>query len=127
MAEDDQGIFGFASGRPRREFSKGLEEYGGEFETVYVLPNSQGRGMGRSLMAAVARCLVGHGISSGLLWVFGENRPARGFYESLGGTVLAHDGFELGGVWIREVAYGWKELGALLSRVDLGSPPSPER
>lgn len=38
VAEDDRGIFGFASGSPRRRFSKGLEEYGGVFETVYVLP-----------------------------------------------------------------------------------------
>lgn len=73
-------------------------------------------------MASVARYLLRAGITSGLLWVFEENRPARRFYESLGGAVLAHDGFELGGAWISEVAYGWKELGALLSRA---SPPPP--
>jgi hypothetical protein len=32
-------------------------------------------------------------------------------------------GFKFGGAWIREVAYGWKELGALLWRVGT-SPPS---
>ena len=127
VAEDDRGIFGFASGRPRQKFSKGLEEYGGVFETVYVLPEGQGRGAGLTLMAAVARYLVGLGITSGPLWVFEENHPARDFYESLGGTVLAHDGFELGGAWVREVAYGWKELGALLSRANPGPPPPSAR
>jgi len=125
VAEGHQGIFGFASGRTRQRFSKGLEEYGGEFETVYVLPNAQRSGAGRALVAAVAEHLLGRDITSGLLWVFEENRPARGFYESLGGTVLAHDGFELGGAWVREVAYGWKDLGALLSRA--ASPPPSAR
>ena len=123
VAEGDRGVFGFASGSPRQAFSKGLEEYGGVFETVYVLPEAQGSGAGRALVAAVVRYLVGRGITSGLLWVFERNLAARGFYESLGGTVLAHDGFELGGAWMREVAYGWKELGLLLARA-APSPPS---
>jgi len=38
-----------------------------------------------ALLAPVARYLVGRGITFGLLWVFGENLAARGFYESLGG------------------------------------------
>jgi hypothetical protein len=41
VAENDRRICGFASGRPRQEFSKGLEEYGGEFETAYVLPSAR--------------------------------------------------------------------------------------
>lgn len=122
VAEGHRGIFGFASGSPRQAFSKGLEEYGGVFEMLYVLPDSQGGGAGGALLSAVARHLVGRGVTSGLLWVFEENLPARGFYESLGGTILAHDGFEIGGASVREVAYGWKELGALLARA---APPPP--
>jgi hypothetical protein len=51
-----------------------------------------------------------------LLWVFADNQPARGFYESLGGIPVAEDGFELGGAWLVEVAYGWRDLGVLLAR-----------
>jgi hypothetical protein len=51
-----------------------------------------------------------------LLWVFTENGPARRFYESLGGDVVAEDGFEFGDAWVREVAHGWRDLGALLER-----------
>jgi hypothetical protein len=29
---------------------------------------------------------------------------------------VAEDGFELGGAWLSEVVYGWKDLDALLSR-----------
>ena len=59
-----------------------------------------------------------------LLWAFAENRAARGFYESLGGTVVAEDGFEIGGAWLSEVAYGWKELDALLTNGS-GVRPAP--
>jgi GNAT superfamily N-acetyltransferase len=86
VAENQQGIFGFASGRPRQRFSKGLEEYGGALETVYVLPDGRRSGVGREFLAAVARYLTGRGVTSGLLWVFEENRPARGFHESPGGN-----------------------------------------
>ena len=70
VAEDGRGTFGFASGRPRHEFSKGLEEYGGVLETVYVLPSGQRAGTGRRLVGAVAGHLAGVGVGSMLLWVF---------------------------------------------------------
>ena len=61
-----------------------------------------------------------------LLWAFVENRAARSFYESLGGVPVAEDGFELGGAWLYEVAYGWEDLDALLSRLAGGQePPLP--
>jgi len=116
VAEDEGGVFGFASGGPRERFSRELEEYAGELQTVYVLPSHKGTGVGRRLVGAVARYLADRGVESMLLWVFTENRPARRFYESLGGVPVAEDGFELAGVRLSETAYGWKDLGVLLSR-----------
>lgn len=120
VAEGDRGIYGFASGRPRRRFSKGLEEYRGVLETVYVLPAGQGTGVGRDLMEAVARYFLDHAVTSMILWVFEENHAARGFYEALGGVPVAGDGFEIGGAWVREMAYGWRDLGVLLRRAGPG-------
>ena len=114
VAEDGIGIFGFASGSPRERFSRDLREYEGELETAYVLPSHQGTGAGRHLVGAVARHLAERGVSSMLLWVFAENRSARRFYESLEGVLVAEDGFELGGAWLSEVAYGWRDLDVLL-------------
>jgi GNAT superfamily N-acetyltransferase len=113
VAQDEGGIFGFASGGPRERFSRELEEYAGELQTVYVLPSHKGTGAGGRLVGAVARHLEDHGVHSMLLWVFAENQPARGFYESLGGVPVAEDGFELGGAWLTEVAYGWQDPGVL--------------
>jgi ribosomal protein S18 acetylase RimI-like enzyme len=118
VAEDDRGVFGFASGQRRQRFSRDLTEYEGELKTVYVLPSGQGAGAGRRLVGSVARHFAERRVGSMLLWVLAENRSARGFYESLGGVLLAEDGFELGGAWLSEVAYGWKDLDVLLSRID---------
>lgn len=117
VAEDEDRVFGFASGSPRERFSRDLREYEGELKTVYVLPSHQGTGAGRQLVGAVARHFESRGVTSILLWVFAENRSARRFYESLGGVLVAEDGFELGGAWLSEVAYGWKDLDVLLARV----------
>ena len=116
VAESARVIFGFASGQRRRRFSRGLKEYEGELKTVYVLPSGQRTGVGRRLVGTVARHFTERGVDSMLLWVFADNQPARGFYKSLGGVLVAEDGFELGGAWLLEVAYGWKDLDVLLAR-----------
>ncbi len=117
VAEYEGRVFGFASGRRRQKFSQGLTEYEGALKTIYVLPSDQGTGAGKRLAGAVARHFVDRGVNSMLLWVFAENQTSRGFYESLGGVVVAEDGFELAGEWLTEVAYGWKDLDVLLARV----------
>ncbi len=50
VAEDECGVFGFASGGPRERFSRELGEYEGELQTVYVLPSHKGTGAGRRLV-----------------------------------------------------------------------------
>ena len=122
VAENGSDIFGFASGGSRERFSRELRGYGGELHTVYVLPSHKRTGAGRRLVGAVARYLTARRVNSMLLWVFADNQAARGFYESLGGTVVAEDGFEIGGAWLSEVAYGWKDLDALLSDGSGGRP-----
>jgi ribosomal protein S18 acetylase RimI-like enzyme len=117
VAEDGCGIFGFASGGPRERFSRDLTGYGGELRTVYVLPSHGRRGAGSRLVRVVVRDLAERGYDSMLLWTFAENRPARGFYESLGGVVVAEDRVEVGGARLPEVAYGWPDLEALLDRL----------
>jgi GNAT superfamily N-acetyltransferase len=117
VAEDGAEVFGFASGSPRERFSRELREYEGELKTLYVLPSRKGGGAGRQLVGAVVRHFADRGVNSMLLWAFAENRAARGFYESLGGVPVAKDCFELGGACLSEVAYGWKDLDALLSRL----------
>jgi ribosomal protein S18 acetylase RimI-like enzyme len=113
VAEEGGTPFGFSSGRPRTRFSQGLAEFKGVLDTLYVLPSRQRAGAGRQLVSAVAGHLTECGVSSMVLWVLEENKIARRFYESLGGTLIGEDSLELGGAELSEVAYGWKDLDVL--------------
>jgi len=106
VAVDGAGrIVGFASGGLRRD---GDPAYAGELYAIYLLAERQGGGIGRRLVAAVARELAARGMPSMLLWVFAAN-PARRFYEALGGVYLGEQQFEIDGATLTEVAYGWRD------------------
>ena len=53
-----------------------------------------------------------------VVWVLAENRPARRFYEALGGEYIQEGQFTIGGVALPEVAYGWKDLASLVTKKD---------
>ncbi len=93
--------------------SAGLAEAGlaGEFQAIYVLRRAQHSGVGRALMGVMAQSLMENGIHGGALWVLERNKPARSFYEVLGGMVVAHREDRRGEdtVFV-EVAYGWANL-----------------
>ena len=54
-----------------------------------------------------------------MLWVLKQN-PSRGFYERLGGEVLAEQEIEISGQKYPEVAYGWRAL-QVVARSDAAS------
>lgn len=117
VAEDGGEVFGFSSGRPRTRFSRGMPEYRGKLQTIYVLPSHQGISAGGKLLGAVVRYFAERGVNSMLLWVFADNAPARRFYESLGGVLIGEDSFEIRGVELSEVAYGWRDLSKLTGKM----------
>ncbi len=118
VAEDEAGqIVGFAAGGPERN---GDPVYRGEVYAIYLLAGQQRRGAGRRLMGAVAADLAAAGLHSLLLWVLAENAPARRFYAALGGVPLREQTFELGGVPVVEVAYGWADTAGLIGEPEAG-------
>ena len=111
VAEVDEEIVGWALGGPNRSESS---EFASELFTIYLLPEYLRQGIGRMLIAAVAKSLVACGFSSMNVWVLAENWPARRFYEALGGIYLSEKEVTIGGVSLMEVSYGWRDLGTLL-------------
>lgn len=113
---DGRTVVGFGScGRQRTpaHLADGLE---GEISALYVLQAHHRRGLGRQLMAEMARDLTARGLRGAGLWVLRDNLPARRFYETLGARVVGqriesrapgHD--------LHEVAYGWHDLRILAS------------
>jgi GNAT superfamily N-acetyltransferase len=81
----------------------------GQVYVLYVLPEFQRRGLGRGLMEACRRHLVGRGMKSLVVWVLKAN-PYRVFYETLGGRLADEKLVEIGGVPLSEVAYEWTEI-----------------
>jgi GNAT superfamily N-acetyltransferase len=107
---DDGQIVGFASGGPERENDAA---YKGELHALYVLKEYQGRGIGRQLVATIARQLRASGFANMLIWVLAEN-PACAFYAALGGKPVREKIVTIGGKELRDVGYGWDDLGAVM-------------
>ena len=107
VAENDEGqIVGFVAGGPDRNNDP---IYRGELYAIYILQSYHGQGIGRQLTNVLVERLLQVGIDSMLLWVFADN-TARSFYEALGGELVKKSQFELAGVTVYEVAYGWLDI-----------------
>ena len=96
-------------------FSDRDERWGSLVDNLHVHPDRKGQGIGRRLLGEAAGWAAEHARSRVLhLWVYEENRSARGFYDRCGGTAvesLMHrspDGGEY-----PELRYVWTDLPAL--------------
>jgi len=98
-------IVGLASGGRCRSH----QAFSGELHLLYVLRSAQGRGAGRALFDAVHYALAVAGLPDLVVWVLAANRPARAFYEHLGLRPVGEGSSLLGGVRLKEVAYGWRD------------------
>ncbi len=82
---------------------------------IYVLERFQGQGIGRALMGCAASALSEINIGAVALWCLRDNAHARRFYERIGGEFLIEQqGTEAHANQI-EVAYGWRDLGCLIT------------
>ncbi|MSP50014.1 MAG: GNAT family N-acetyltransferase [Alphaproteobacteria bacterium] len=107
VAQAGERVVGFSSGGPRQHSNDPAR---GEVYALYVLPEFQGRGVGRRLVVTSLERMLELGISEGRIWTLSDNAPARGFYERMGGiaTDLGHN--DIGGIKYPEVAYDWSDL-----------------
>ena len=108
VAEVDGDLCGFASAGPIRT---PVTFYDGELYAIYLLPEMQRKGIGRALFASAAAALISRELKHMLLWTLRDN-PSTGFYERLGGEIVAEDIHEIGGEKLAGVAYGWADIAA---------------
>ena len=109
VAERKGEVVGFAHAGKIREAIEGADA---ELYSLYLLRDSQGRGIGRGLLRVLAAVLRQQGFTSLALWVLERNR-ARGFYENCGGRLAASRVIEIGGARLMEAAYWWPDLSVL--------------
>jgi GNAT superfamily N-acetyltransferase len=106
-------VAGFASAGRERD---GDRRYDGELYAIYLMRAAQGVGLGRALVEAAAAALAIRGLTSMVVWVLRENRPARSFYERMGGVYLRERPLDMGlGVEVPEVSYLWRDTIGLRS------------
>ncbi len=89
--------------------------FAGEVYTLYVAPDQQSNGFGRSILVGLFQRLVNTGHATALVWVVRAN-PGRFFYERLGGQQIMHRKIPVGGQPVEAVAYGWRDLSEVLAR-----------
>jgi len=88
--------------------------FAGEIASIYLLLRAQRRGLGRRLMERLAAHLISAGCASAAVWVLRDSPKARGFYEALGAEPVGVEGvWEIEGVVLPDIAYGWRDLRAL--------------
>jgi len=88
VAEQDGAVAGFALWF--LNYSTWLGRHGIWLEDLYVTPRLRGTGLGRALLAELARICVRSGYGRLRLdwWVLDWNSAARGFYTSLGAAAM---------------------------------------
>lgn len=94
--------------------SRGEPNFTSEVFTLYVAPDWQNQGIGRSLLLAMFGRLVGQGHSSAVIWVLREN-PARFFYQRLGGQEVRRKLLPFNGSEVAASGYGWRDLPGYLA------------
>ena len=98
----DDTLRGFALWNPHSE----APEYTAELRALYVLDQWQRSGLGRALLDAARRAMAAAGYRDMAVFTLEANRPARTFYERLGGEPLPYTRlFEVDGAVLPEVGY----------------------
>lgn len=117
VAEREGTVVGFGCCGMQRAENLNSQGYDGEISSIYVLRAFQGRGLGAALMSTMGGELQRRRLHAASLWVLRENESARRFYAKLGGDIVGEktDILENGVVFV-EVAYGWRDLGALAQK-----------
>lgn len=110
VAERDDNVIGFACGGSHETPQPPYDAF---LFNIYVARSEHGRGVGRTLLALVARELLERGLHGMQLNVLSTN-PARGFYERLGALHLATVASHHGDAWC-DCVYGWPDVSVLLA------------
>jgi GNAT superfamily N-acetyltransferase len=110
VAAHGADVVGFSGGNLLRETNHGFDA---ELTAVYLRGEFQRAGLGRQLVGAVVGAQRGYGATGLIAWVIAGNKPAREFYERLGGELVVEQPFHWDGMDLVEAGYGWRDLGAL--------------
>ena len=109
--DENEKVAGFAAGGPVRDDELHADS---ELYAIYLHSQLQRRGIGKALFDEVVRFLDKNSFTSLGVWVL-ERNPSRGFYEALGGKVVAEKMIIIDELALKEIGYRWGSLQGLLN------------
>ncbi len=111
LASRDGRLAGFlVAGAPQDLPPGAAKDYRGEILTLNILPEWQGRGYGRRLLAHGADWLAGHDLYPPYAWIFSDHDRTRDFVEALAGRPIAGRIASIAGQRVARTAYGLPDL-----------------
>ena len=103
------GIVGFADFGESRNDNLPFE---GELYAIYLLPESQGKGIGENLFKFCQKEMVADGMNSMHLETL-KISPYKFFYDKMGGKIVGQGKHLLANVEYETLLYGWNNLGEI--------------
>lgn len=108
VLEFDGNIAGYANfGTGRRSYPPYAISRWGEIFELYLLPEYQGLGFGRTLFQRVRTDLKEMEHGPLIVWALEANDQATGFYEALGGEAFVRSHEMFGGTQAPTIGYRW--------------------
>ena len=104
VSEKNNHILGFACGLENRTKIE-LPDCDAELWAIYVHPDHENQGAGKSLLEYFKEELRLAGKTRFCVWAIKENLPARRFYEKLGGVPKGSKKVKIGDQQLAEVGY----------------------
>ena len=104
----DGQIAGFSCAGPVTDHERsGPYEF--EVYALHIRPDMRRNGVGAALLRhAMARARDELRLRSLIVWTLEELHLSRRFYEREGGTLVKHGTWQVGGVALPDVGYGWE-------------------
>lgn len=114
IAEEGHGVVGYAFAGPERTHDP---VYRAELYDLYLLPEVQRQGLGKQLLAEMARRLDQARFYALRVWVLALN-PSRHFYEKRGGIYLGSKSIVFAGRRLQADSYGWIDITLAMENAD---------
>lgn len=86
-------------------FSKELSDVDCEIVAIYVLPETERRGLGRKMFTYAVEDLKKQGKTRMVIWCLKDNSTGREFYKKMGGTVIGEHKTHIGNEDYDEVGF----------------------
>ncbi len=100
-------VVGFSRYTDSSIFTPEVKEADSELLALYVKTDLKNKGIGTKLFNYIVQEFKSKGKNMMVLWCLKDNFKSRGFYEKMGGKIIAERGINIGAKEYMEVCFGY--------------------